>query len=443
MVKAIAGVQPPDSGTIFGEAYEANDVAMVFQELSVVPEMSVRDNLMLAARGRRALIVRPKALQQSIEAALDSAGLSGMNLDLPVEVLSLAQRQLLEIARGLIADARVLILDEPTATLSDVEIAKVHHVVRRLTSEGRAIVYITHRLGEVFELADSMTIMRAGRVVAGGRVRDFDMSTMVAHMLGADHVPADKTVALQEVGQPRELVVQGLNSRNRFADVALRARAGEVVALFGQIGSGADEVVRALAGVTGIDSGSVELDGKVVKVHDRATAQQSGIAYISADRVHEGVFLSASVATNVSSGALGKISRLGVIRSSQEQRLAAQTMSKVAFDTRRIAEPVSSFSGGNQQKVTVGRALATEPHVLILNEPTRGVDIGARSEIYRSLRELAAHNVVILIYTSDVVEVRELADHVVTLYRGRVVGRHRVDEVSNAVITTEILGGAA
>jgi ribose transport system ATP-binding protein len=445
LVKIIAGVLAADSGSVTTPSGSgADDVAMVFQELSVIPTLSVRDNLIMSLQRSRGFRVSRRRMEAQVRAALAEAGLQGLNPDLPVEVLPLAQRQLLEIARGLAADARTLILDEPTATLSDVEIERVHAVVRSLVAQGRSIVYITHRLGEVFTLADRITVMRSGQVVATGTTDEFDMNSVVTHMLGEEHTVAHsrytKDLALSP--QPRTLTAHGLTSAKRFVDVDLEARAGEVTALFGQIGSGADELVRALAGLAPTDSGEVLSDGVPVAHDSRARSQRHGVSYVSADRVLEGVFLSATVVQNVSSGALKSVSRGSVIRAGAEERLAREIAGQVAFDSSRVRMPVGALSGGNQQKIAIARALATKPRVLLLNEPTRGVDIGARAEIYRAIRALAASNVVVIVYSSDIVEVRELADTVITMFRGRRVAQHRVDDVTDSRILTDILHGA-
>jgi len=441
LVKILAGVTSADSGEIHGPAYLAGDVAMVFQELSVVPEMSVLDNLVLVASGARRGLVPYRKVRLAARSALVSAGLGALDDDLPASALSLAQQQLLEIARGLMANARVLILDEPTATLSDPEIQRIHSVVRQLVADGRSIVYITHRLGEVFGLADRITVMRNGRVVAAGRTTTFELQTVIENMLGPDHVVPQKSDSV-DLASGTHVQLRDASSRCRFSDITLTARGGEVLALFGQIGSGADEVVRAIAGLAPLEAGSFALDGAEVGRLDRSAAQKLGIAYVSADRVGEGVFLDAPVTTNISSGALGRVTRFRLIRRQLEIDLAREIAEVTAFDPRRVAERVSSFSGGNQQKVAIGRAFATKPRVLVLNEPTRGVDIGARAEIYRSVRKLASHNVAVVVYTSDVVEVRELADRVITLYRGRTQSVQPVAKVTDAELLADILGGA-
>ncbi|MEE3850943.1 sugar ABC transporter ATP-binding protein [Gordonia sp. LSe1-13] len=445
LMKVIAGVHSADEGELVGSRGQELDVAMVFQELSVVPEMSVRENMEISRFENRRVFVDHRALEPGLRSALESAGLGDLDLDMPVEALPLAQRQLLEIARGLYADAKVLILDEPTATLSDIEIERVHGVVRNLVEQGHGIVYITHRLGEVFALADRITIMRSGTVVASAPTANFTMNEVVTMMLGHEHtsVAAEPVGGLPPVSDRRRVGVHGLSAAHQFTDVSFEIRAGEVLTVFGQIGSGADQVIRALAGFVNIASGTVAIDGEKVHLNSRPASQADGIAYVSADRTVEGVFLDSSVTGNISSGALEKVSRRGLLSARRERRLATEYAGLVAFDTERVGMPVGALSGGNQQKIAIARALATSPRVLVLNEPTRGVDVGARAEIYKVIRALAHQNVAVIVYSSDIVELRELGDRVITMFRGRVVGDRPIRSVDDAALLSEILHGVA
>jgi ribose transport system ATP-binding protein len=440
LVKIIAGVIDADSGSIIGSADTASDIAMVFQELSVIPEMSVLDNLILASRSRRVLVPY-RRLRGAALTALASAGLANVDLNSPVATLSLAKRQLLEIARGLMVDAKVLILDEPTATLSDVEIERVHTVVRQLVARGHSIVYITHRLGEVFALSHRITIMRAGKIAASGPTADFQMKDVVAHMLGSGHTVVDRVASTVVSSAEQALVVSELSSLGQYRDVSFSADPGSVLALFGQIGSGADDLIKTLVGMGDTDAGTVTLGARPLRLRSRSQTQRDGIAYVSADRVTEGVFLDAPVTTNISSGALDRVSDFRVLRKRKERDLARAQAVSVSLDPDRVGEHALAFSGGNQQKIAIARALATRPSVLVLNEPTRGVDIGARAEVYRSIRKLLVDDVIVIVYTSDIVEIRELADRVITMYRGRIVGEHTVDQIDDPSLITEILNG--
>ncbi|WP_032391921.1 MULTISPECIES: sugar ABC transporter ATP-binding protein [Nocardiaceae] len=444
LMKIIAGVYTADEGELIGSRSGDLDVAMVFQELSVVPELSVRENMEMGGYDGRSIFLRHGALEAGIRSALDEAGLGGLDLDMPVESLPLAQRQLLEIARGVYADAKVLILDEPTATLSDNEIERVHAVVRNLVAKGHGIVYITHRLGEVFTLADRITIMRSGRVVASDVTTEFEMNQVVTMMLGHEHTAAaaQPIEGLPPLAERRLITVSNLTAPHQFTDVSFAVQPGEVLTVFGQIGSGADQVIRALAGLTHPSSGEVRIDGKPVRLGSRPASQADGIAYVSADRTIEGVFLDYSVAGNISSGALGRVSIRTFLSGRREKQLAEKYASMVAFDPTRVGVPVGSLSGGNQQKIAIARALATSPKVLVLNEPTRGVDVGARAEIYKVIRALAHQNVAVIVYSSDIVELRELGDRVITMFRGGIVADRPTSTVDDAQLLSEILHGA-
>ena len=294
----------------------------------------------------------------------------------------------------------------------------------------------------MFALADRITVMRGGKIAASGPTTDFTMRDVVSHMLGFDHAQAEKKAigSKSDVGD-RGLRILSLTSRGHFRDVSFDASAGSVLALFGQVGSGADDLVKVLAGLGRVASRAAMLRGEPLPLRSRHQTQKGGIAYVSADRVAEGVFLNASVTTNVSSGALTEVSDMRIIRRSKERKLAQEQARSVSLDPSRIRENAYAFSGGNQQKIAIARALATRPTVLILNEPTRGVDIGARAEVYRSIRNLLEDDVIVVAYSSDIVEIRELADQVITMYRGGVVGSHRVDDVDDSVLITEILTG--
>ncbi|VEG52671.1 sugar ABC transporter, ATP-binding protein [Mycolicibacterium aurum] len=441
LVKILAGIIPATTGQVTGDAHDNRDVAMVFQELSVVPQLSVLDNLALAGRSNR-MWIPYRRLRERARSALDSAGLADIHLDRPVETLSLAQQQLLELARGLIRKAQVLILDEPTATLSDIEIRRVHTVTKKLAAAGHAVLYITHRLAEVMELADHVTILRSGRIAASGPRTEFTLNTIVDHMLGDAHQAAVRdSVAKDERDPENALVLTALTVQGRYEDVSLTAHDGEILALFGQVGSGADDVVRSLAGFLPPQRGAITLRSKPLTVSSRVATQRSGIGYVPADRANEGVFLDAAVTTNISSSALNRVSSRKLIRHKRERELARVGADGVRFNPERLKENVSAFSGGNQQKVAIARALAMQPCLLLMSEPTRGVDVGARAEIYQTVRHLAGEHVLVVVYSTDILEIRELADRAVTMYRGKTVGSHRIDETSDATLITEILHG--
>jgi ribose transport system ATP-binding protein len=444
LVKIISRVQSADEGRIVYGDDSTTSVALVFQELSLLPQLSIEDNMLLGLRQRRGRVNR-RRFRDSILQALSRAGLQGLDPRLPISALPLAQRQLLEIARGLITNPKILILDEPTATLSDVEITRIHDVIRGLRRDGHAIVYITHRLHEVFRLADDITVMRNGRIVANGPVSSFTMDKLYSDMLGDQNVASserDYHSALAEVSQGPVICLTDASSQLQFSNISLTVLPGEIVALLGQVGAGADALAGALVGLVPIHSGTVEVMGRRLTRINRVSTQRAGIGYVSADRVKEGVFLDASVAKNVSSGALDRIiNHLGLISARRERHLASEYASAVSLSADRIQATVLTLSGGNQQKVSIARALAAMPQVLVLSEPTRGVDVGARAEIYRSLRKLTENGLAIVVYTSDLDEVFDLADRVITMFRGRMISAHSVENCDETTLLREILHG--
>jgi ABC-type sugar transport system ATPase subunit len=445
LVKTIVGEVSLDSGSLEGTAMAAGGIAMVYQELSIIGALSIRDNIALSIRRLYGgALARTGRIDGEVRAVLARANLESVDLDAPASSLSLGQRQLLEIAKALSADSEILILDEPTATLSDAEIALVHSVVRRIASEGRAVVYITHRLGEVFALADRITVMRSGRVVQDGLVADFTMDVLVTAMLGHKLRPVQRSSATAVESSHRPILeLSRSGSSGRFADVNLPVFAGQVLALFGQLGSGADHIARAIAGALPIHTGELRVSETTTKKMSRIRARRLGIGFVSADRAREGVFLEATSRTNISSGVLDRVGSLGVLSRAKEQRLATRIGGLITLPPEKTDVLVGTLSGGNQQKVGIGRVLATTPRVLVLDEPTRGVDVGARTELYTSLRELAAQGAAIVVYTSDIAEIRELADVVVSVFRGKVVGRHDVGAITDDALLKEILHGAA
>jgi ribose transport system ATP-binding protein len=426
LVKILSGLVEPDSGTIeidgvpavlFPSARsQAAGVAVVHQEYSSVPTLSVAENLVLGQKGVPALWL-PHRLHAHARELLRSVGLDHISPRTPVERLSVAEMQLLEIARLLVRDARILIFDEPTAALADREIERVLAVIRRLSAAGRSVIYVTHRLPEVFRLADRVTVFRNGRSLPARPTSELDVDAVITMMLGRDletmypeHGTAD--------GEPL-LQVEGLLAPGLAEPVSFAVRPGEIVGLTGQLGSGANAVVRSVAGMAPPRAGRVLLGGTEITVRTRAAALRSGIAYCSADRKRDGIFAGRSIRENLSSPWVRAVSPGGWISRRQEVERAGGIAGRFAIDVKRMGAAVGTLSGGNQQKVAVGKWLGAEPRVMLLEEPTRGVDIGARAEIYQRLRDLCAAGLGVVIASSDTAEILGLSDTIATFYRGR------------------------
>ncbi|MEV5010799.1 sugar ABC transporter ATP-binding protein [Streptomyces sp. NPDC055692] len=425
-VKMLSGLVRPDEGEFrvdgepveltSGTASQAAGIAVVQQEYSTVGCLSVAENLLLGQRDSR-WWWGSRFLRKHAQELLERVGLTDVDPSSPVEELSVAQMQLLEIARVLARDAKVVIFDEPTAALSDAEIVRVLAVVRRMAEEGRSVIYVTHRLGEVFEIADRITVFRNGRSQPSVRVADVDVDQVITMMLGRE-LEAMFPDRHEVMAEPR-LAINGLTAPGLRAPVDIKVRRGEILGITGQLGSGTDALMEALAGLRPVLSGEVTIDGKSLDLRNRRAGIKAGVAYCSSDRKRDGIFGGASIQRNLSSPWLSKVARWGVVSGARERAEATETSRQFALDVSRLRSQVGTLSGGNQQKVALGKWLGISPTVLLVEEPTRGVDVGARSEIYRQIRRLCEEGLSIVVASSDTNEILGLADTIATFYRGQ------------------------
>jgi ribose transport system ATP-binding protein/rhamnose transport system ATP-binding protein len=425
IVKLLSGLIHPDSGTITIDgsqveitspaASQRAGIAVVQQEYSTVGAMSIAENLILGSSTSRAWWGR-RYLHDQAAALLERVGLGHLDPDTYAEELTVAEMQLLEIARVLARNASIIIFDEPTAALSDAEIIRVLNVVRRLRDEGKAIVYVTHRLGEVFQIADRVTIFRNGRSEDARDVAGLDVDTIISLMLGrnlGELYPPRSQVDIPGGLQVQELLVSGLRGPLNF-----EARRGRILGFTGQLGAGASSALQALSGTLPVLHGSIHIDGIAVNTRSRQAGIRAGIAYCSPDRKRDGIFPGVAIDRNLSSPWLGQIARLGIVSVRREREACRRSARQMALDVGRLRASVETLSGGNQQKVAVGRWLGIQPQVLLIDEPTRGVDVGARAEIYRQLRELCNAGLTVVIASSDTNEIFGLCDDIATFHRG-------------------------
>ena len=446
LVKILTGVYRPDVGTILvggvptvvaspRHAQELG-IAIVAQELSLCPDLSVEDNIWLGSLRVPFLHKRPQLRQRAAE-TLALLGADHIKLDVPVSTLSMGERQLVEIARLLTRDARILILDEPTATLTDVEIERIFAALLALKREGRSVLYITHRLAEVYAICDKVSVLRNGELVATTALGDLDRAALIELMLGrpSGEMYPEETPAR---GAPA-LVVENLSVPGIVDDFAMTARHGEILCIAGQVGSGAAEVIAALAGLIHDADGRVSVDGRPLRLGSPARAAQRGIMFVSGDRAAEGVFRRLSVLQNLVATRLKEHSAFGFLRGGTLRAVAARLAKRVGVDARRLRARADELSGGNQQKLAFGRSIERRTKgVLLMNEPTRGIDVGARAEIYRLMRTFCDEGYALVMASSDLEEIVGLGDVVITLYRGRRIGHYRRREVTMHRIVADI-----
>jgi ABC-type sugar transport system ATPase subunit len=446
LVKVLGGLLDPDEGVItvdgmptqIGNPRRARElgIAVSSQELSVVGSLSAAENVFLGGV-KFSPPWSARRLSRAASPHLAAAGLEDLDPMTLVSALSVAQRQLVELARLLALEARILILDEPTAALSDNEIELVKRTVTRLAGEGLSVVYVTHRLGEVFEIADRVTVLRNGRDRLMRRTSELTMDAVIEEIVGRP---------LEEMYPPRggdigEVVLsaENLYAAGLEAPISFEVRAGEICGFAGQAGSGNGALLRAVAGVVPPQAGTVVIGGHVLpRAHTLRQAMRHGLAYCSADRKFDGIFASLSVNANLTAPAVGRVSRAGWIDFRAEAALAGGIATRFALNASRLRDRAGTLSGGNQQKVALGKWLAISPKALLVEEPTRGVDVGARAEIYRHIRALAGQGLAVVFASSDLDEVHGLSDTVATLFRGRLVRMASAASVTQSELLRDI-----
>src|ERR687887_1496055 len=430
LIKILTGAIRRDSGEYLidgsdvgnpspAQAREAG-IGVVYQELSLLPDLSVAENLLMgqlpAVRG----ITRPAELRRRARAMLERVGLDWLEPDTEVATLSLAVRQLVEIAKVLGANPRVLIFDEPTTALSESETKALLARIHALRDEGHAIMYVTHHLEEMFEVGDRVTILRDGGLVTCKPMSEFDHDSLIASMVGRkieSLYPASK----RTIGEPR-LCVRGLKPTGAAAPMDFHVRAGEIVGIAGLLGSGRSELLRAIFGADRVEAGGIEVDGERVRPGDPRRAVQAGLGLLSEDRKQLGLLLELSIRENASLAHLDEISRFWVVDKRRERSIVDQYLGGLRLRAASWEQPVSSLSGGNQQKGPLARWLATKAKVLLFDEPTKGVDVGAKAEIYKVIGDLAAEGLGVVVVSSYLPEVLGLADRVLVMRDGTVVG---------------------
>jgi ABC-type sugar transport system ATPase subunit len=461
LMKIAAGIAPPDSGAILLSQEQANiasprrarelGIALVPQEPALCANLSVEENLCLGHEPQRAGLLDRARMRARAEAALRRARLD-VSPDALVETLSSAERHLLQIARALAEDARVLILDEPTAALSEGEAQNLFERLRVLKSEGVTIVYISHRLPEIFALCDAITVLRDGAHIATGSASTLTVEEVVAQMVGRvlQQEEQESVAAVSLKSDKRDdsqspiLRVKNLSRVGAFREVSLEVRAGEIVGVAGLIGSGRSEVARCIFGLDARSGGAMWVEGREYSPRSPRDAIRAGLALVPEDRRHQGLIAALSVRENLSlpalAAGLADLSIGGVVRNRQELAAASARAGDLAIKAESLEAGVETLSGGNQQKVVIGKWLTTQPRLFIVDEPTQGVDVGAKAQVHRLLRGLAARGFGVLMISSDLPEVLHLSHRILVMRAGEIVGELARGATPEAVMRLAAVG---
>jgi ribose transport system ATP-binding protein len=433
LIKVMAGVVAPDEGAMRLDGHEvafaspaaANraGIVCIFQELSLIPHLSVADNIVISDPPGRFGLIDRRAQRRIAEEALARAGGEDIHPMAPIKDLSLSRRQIVEIAKALARKPRILILDEATSALTAADVTKVFAVLKRLRAEGLALLYISHRMHEIAEIADDCTVFRNGRNVATFVAGSKTGNEIVEMMIGREysHVFPAKSPAVASAQAP-VIDIRNISWTDRLRDISFAVRAGEVVGLGGLDGQGQRELLLALFGVLKAVTGEIRINGQHVRIASPRAAKHKeiGMALIPEDRKTEGLMLPMSVRDNLSFAALDRLSPFGLIDRTAERAAIDEMIKLLAIRTDGIGVPVGSLSGGNQQKVVIAKWLMVAPRIILLNDPTRGIDVGTKQEIYQLLRKLADSGAAIIFYSTDYDELIGCCDRVLVLYGGAI-----------------------
>jgi ABC-type sugar transport system ATPase subunit len=449
LMKILSGAYQPDSGSVevegkpvrIGDPTHAAElgIGMIYQELTVLPNLDVGRNIML---GREPVTLGGRIdwgrLYTEAAAALEDLDLK-INPRAPLDSLSIGEQQMVEIARVAHRQPRIMIMDEPTSSLGKHEEETLFDLIRRLKARGVGIVYISHRMEEVFLLADRITVLRDGRLITTQPASELSRQRLITLMVGRD---VEETRARAAVGsaQPVMLEAHGLSRGRRLKNVSLTLRAGEILGLAGLEGAGRTELARALFGVDPLDAGEILLDGQRVVLRSPHDAIAAGIAYVPEDRKGLGLVLMLSVLRNMALPSLDRLSSAGVLQGGRLRALGTEWSRRLTIRAASVNQDVEHLSGGNQQKVVLAKWLSRQPRVLILNEPTRGIDVGAKTEVHTLIREIAAQGVAVLMISSELPELLAMSDRIAVMWNGQMQGTLMIDEATEERVLSLAFG---
>lgn len=451
LMKILSGAQRADSGEIIIDGTrmagyntkEAIDlgIGIVYQELNNLGALSIAENLYIGRIPTRGKMkkVDYRTLFSNAREALKEVGLEHLDPATPLERLSVAEKQLIEIARAFTRDVKILVLDEPTSALSDSETENLFRLIRRFKERGVSVIYISHRLNEIFEISDSVMIMRDGRNVARHKTSETTTDQLVKDMVGREIKDMYPRRANIEPG--KEIFGVKNLSTDFLEGVTFDVRAGEVVGLFGLMGAGRSEICNCIIGMQKYRSGEMTIEGKRYVPHRPNDALANGVAFVPAERKSEGINAVASVKDNITIANLRKFSSRGIMNLGREMNLAQEWVDKLNIKVPQILAPVETLSGGNQQKVVVAKGLNTQPKLMIMNEPTRGVDVGAKVEIYNLINDLLDEGQAVLMVSSELPEIMSMADRIFVVHEGRITAEVPKSDFSQETLLKYAIGG--
>ena len=449
LIKIVSGVFPPDRGEVIVDGKPVDlqrpddarraGIATIYQELLLFPELTVAENIFMGHAPRAGLgRLDWRTMREKTTDLLASLAIHDLHADRVVGSLSVGNRQRVEILRALSQDARILIMDEPTAALTEYDVTRLFDIVRKLKARGVAVIYISHRLDEIFAIADRVTVLRDGAHIATKRVADTTATELVQLMVGRKIESLFPKITVP-IGEP-VLEVKDLERRPLTKRISLTVRAGEIVGLAGLVGSGRSELAHTIFGVTPAEGGEIKIRGQEVDIRSPAQARALGIGYVPEDRGTQGLVRAMTVRENFSLAALGKVAFGGFIDRASERKLAGDGVKRFAVKASSLEQVAGKLSGGNQQKIVLGKWLANQPKLLILDEPTRGIDVGAKAEIHRLMGELAAQGLAILMISSELPEVLGMSDRVLVMREGHIVAEFPREEATQEAVGAAMMG---
>lgn len=450
LVKILTGVYQPDEGEIFLQGkktvipnpHKAQNmgISIVYQDFNLIPNMSISKNILLGREPHNSFgIVNSLKLTKQVRKLMKILNLN-LNLDSLIYELPVAQQQMIAIVRALSVDPDILILDEPTASLSKNEVKHLFKMIRNLKDKGVSIIFISHRLEEVFQVADSITVLKDGKMVNTKSVHEINQAQLIKMMVGREFVDIFPQKKGHKIKGKLIFSVRGLNRREVLKDINFDLHKGEIVTLAGLEGQGQRELTRAIFGVDTIDSGEIYFEGKKIKINSPRDAIRAGIGFLSDDRKTESLALCRSTLENISLPSLKKRHVLGFIKRKKEKKAVDGQVKELNIRVASIEQEVQFLSGGNQQKVIIAKWLLATPKVIIFDEPTIGIDVGTKIEIYHRLRELADEGKGILVVSSDMLEIIGISDRVLVMFEGKITAEITADKVSEERIMTAATG---